>query len=93
MQALLGDLMDDLRGMDYPTAFTLARATVPGVNMAFARLGFRFRGTMPRSCRIGEGIEDMNIWSRSLEDAMTPALEVTASYGSSVSALARSISP
>lgn len=66
MRALLEDLMGDLRDMDYPTAFTLARARIPGVNLAFQRLGFEFRGTMTRSCRIGDGIEDMNILSRAL---------------------------
>ncbi len=66
MQAILGDLMDDLREMDYPTAFTLARARIPGVNLAFQRLGFSLRGTMVQSCRIGQGMEDMNVWSRSL---------------------------
>ena len=77
MQAILGDLMNDLREMDYPTVFTLARASVPGVNLAFAKLGFRLRGTMPRSCRIGEGVEDMNIWSRSLEVVATPVLKAS----------------
>lgn len=66
MQFILEDLLEDLRGLDYPTAFTLARAAIPGVNLAFARLGFGLRGTMPRSCRIGSGIEDMNIWSAEL---------------------------
>jgi putative beta-lysine N-acetyltransferase len=66
MQALLGDLMDDLRQLRYPTAFTLARASVAGVNLAFQRLGFTCRGQMTRSCRIGGGIEDMNVWSRAL---------------------------
>jgi putative beta-lysine N-acetyltransferase len=66
MQAILLDLMDDLRDMDYPTAFTLARARIPGVNLAFCRLGFELCGTMAQSCRIGQGIEDMNVWSRSL---------------------------
>jgi len=64
MQAILSDLMDDLRGMGYPTAFTLARARIPGVNLAFQRLSFEYRGRMTRSCRIGDGIEDMNVWSR-----------------------------
>ena len=64
MQFILDDLIEDLREMGYPTAFTLARAAIPGVNLAFQRLGFELRGTMPQSCRIGEGIEDMNIWSR-----------------------------
>lgn len=66
MQSILNDLMDDLRDLDYPTAFTLARARIPGVNLAFERLGFELRGTMHQSCRIGDGIEDMNVWSRHL---------------------------
>jgi len=66
MQAILEDLMGDLRALAYPTAFTLARAGVPGMNVAFARLGFGCRGVMTRSCRIGAGIEDMNVWSRRL---------------------------
>lgn len=64
MQFILRDLMSDLGRMGYPTAFTLARARIPGVNIAFKRLGFSFRGRMVQSCRIGDGIEDMNIWSR-----------------------------
>ncbi len=66
MQAILSDLMGDLREMGYATAFTLARARQPGINLAFERLGFELHGTMTRSCRIGEGIEDMNVWSRAL---------------------------
>jgi putative beta-lysine N-acetyltransferase len=69
MQAILLDLMDDLRDLDYPTAFTLARARIPGVNLAFYRLGFELCGTMAQSCRIGEGIEDMNVWSRWLAES------------------------
>ena len=66
MQGILSDLMDDMRAMGYPTAFTLARASVPGINLAFWRLGFVWRGQMRNSCRIGGGIEDMNVWSRPL---------------------------
>lgn len=66
MQALLLDLMDDLRALGYPTAYTLARAIEPGMNLAFRRLGFELRGCMTRSCRIGAGIEDMNVLSRAL---------------------------
>lgn len=66
MRAILIDLMEDLRQMDYPTAFTLTRARIPGVNIVFQRLGFEFQGRMASSCLIGEGIEDMNIMSRAL---------------------------
>ncbi len=63
MQRILGDLMLDLQDMNYPTAFTLARARIPGMNRAFQKLGFTYRGRMAKSCRIGDGFEDMNIWS------------------------------
>ncbi len=66
MRTLLMDLMDDLRNLEYPTAFTLARAAIPGVNVAFQRCGFKLRGRMAQSCRIGRGLEDMNVWSRRL---------------------------
>lgn len=66
MKAILSDLMGDLRKMGYDTAFTLARARIAGVNIAFESLGFDLHGTMRSSCRIGQGIEDMNVWSRSL---------------------------
>lgn len=68
MQRILLDLMGDLQAMHYPTAFTLARARIPGINRVFQKLGFRFRGRMAQSCRIGDGLEDMNIWSRSLPE-------------------------
>ena len=68
MQAILADLVVDLKELGYPTAFTLARAQVPGVNLAFQRLGFELRGRMAQSCRIGTGLEDMNVWSRRLAE-------------------------
>ena len=69
MRAIIADLLQDLRQMHYPTAFSLARATEPGINIALQRMGFSLHGTMPQSCRIGSGIEDMNIWSRNLPQA------------------------
>lgn len=72
MRAILEDLMEDLRDLEYATAFTLARARIPGVNIAFQRLGFELRGRMVQSCRIGRGLEDMNVWSRSLLEVPEP---------------------
>lgn len=79
MQALLLDLMGDLANQGYPTAFTLARARIPGMNLAFQRLGFELHGTMTQSCRIGEGIEDINVWSRSLENLAQSEVDACAS--------------
>lgn len=66
MQALLSGLMEDLRELRYPTAFTLARAREAGMNLAFQRLGFGYRGLLGGSCRIGDGMEDITVWSRAL---------------------------
>lgn len=66
MRGLLSALCDDVKALGYPTAFTLARARIPGVNLAFQGLGFELHGCMSRSCRIGEGLEDMNVWSKQL---------------------------
>ncbi|MFT5586160.1 MAG: putative beta-lysine N-acetyltransferase [Cognaticolwellia sp.] len=66
MQALLLGLMEDLSALGYATAYTLARAQEPGMNIAFKRLGFEWNGRMVSSCRIGSGLEDMNVWSRVL---------------------------
>ena len=64
MQSLLTALLDDLERLEFSTAFTMARANQVGMNIVFKRLGFDYNGTMAQSCRIGRGLEDMNVWSR-----------------------------
>lgn len=66
MMTLLKDLMWDLEQKEYYSAFTYARARVPGINILFKKLGFKFCGSVNQSCRIGEGLEDMNMWIREL---------------------------
>lgn len=67
MRALLVSLMKRLsHRQHYPTAFTMARARIPGINILFKQLGFQFCGRLSRSCLIGDGLEDMNIWARQL---------------------------
>lgn len=68
MMILLSDLMWDLEQRDYYTAFTYSRARVPGINILFKKLGFKFCGCVHKSCRIGDGLEDMNMWIRDLPD-------------------------
>lgn len=66
MLTLLSDLMWDLEQKGYYSAFTYSRARIPGINILFKKLGFSYCGSIHRSCRIGEGLEDMNMWIRSL---------------------------
>jgi beta-lysine N6-acetyltransferase len=67
MRAILISLMQKLESsMGYPTAFTMARARIPGINILFKQLGFHYCGRLSKSCHIGDGLEDMNIWARRL---------------------------
>jgi len=66
MMLLISDLMWDLEQKEYYSAFTYARARIPGINILFKKLGFTFCGCIHQSCRIGDGLEDMNMWIREL---------------------------
>ncbi len=67
MQAILKALVGDLRVLGYRTAYTFARATEAGVNLSFQRLECTFQGCIYQSCRIGSGLEDMNVWAMQLD--------------------------
>ena len=53
------------RGMR--TAYTIARAVSPGMNITFARLGYQFSGTLINNTQISGAIESMNIWHKPLD--------------------------
>ncbi|MBF0586610.1 putative beta-lysine N-acetyltransferase [Prosthecochloris sp. N3] len=48
------------------TAYTIARAASPGMNITFSRAGYTFGGTLVNNTNISGGIESMNIWYTSL---------------------------
>lgn len=50
----------------FRTAYTIARANSFGMNLAFARAGYRFGGTLVNNTGIGGGIESMNVWHKTL---------------------------
>ncbi|MEZ4386898.1 MAG: putative beta-lysine N-acetyltransferase [Candidatus Krumholzibacteriia bacterium] len=68
-QKLLGAMERAMRERGLRTAFTIARAYSTGMNVTFARRGYRFGGTLTGNTNIGGQIESMNIWSRPLCDA------------------------
>jgi putative beta-lysine N-acetyltransferase len=47
-------------------AFTIARAVSFGMNITFARRGYRFGGTLVRNTQISGSIESMNVWHKAL---------------------------
>lgn len=51
------------------TAYTIARAASPGMNITFARLGYEFGGTLINNTQISGAIESMNIWYKPLDMA------------------------
>ncbi len=53
--------------------YTLARADEPGMNCAFAKLGYDYTGRLVNNCRMPNGWESMNIWCRRSEP--TPGLD------------------
>lgn len=48
------------------TAYTIARASSPGMNITFSRMGYTFAGRLRNNTNIAGGIESMNVWYRKL---------------------------
>ncbi len=48
------------------TAYTIARAVSPGMNITFARMGYLYSGTLVNNTQISGRIESMNIWYKRL---------------------------
>lgn len=65
-RSLLSRMEHDMTKSGLRTAFTIARAHEPGINIVFARAGYAFAGTLPNNTQIKGGLESMNVWSKSL---------------------------
>jgi putative beta-lysine N-acetyltransferase len=63
---LLAWLEDMVREQSICTAYTIARLVQPGMNLTFARSGYRFGGILPNNTWIGDGLESMTVWHKSL---------------------------
>lgn len=48
--------------MEMKTAYTIARALSPGMNLTFAGRGYRYGGTLVNNTQISGALESMNIW-------------------------------
>ncbi len=48
------------------TAYTIARALSPGMNITFAQLGYHYSGTLIKNTQISGAIESMNVWYKPL---------------------------
>jgi putative beta-lysine N-acetyltransferase len=70
-QGLAGHLLTrmhaDMRETGIRTLYTIARAVSFGMNLTFARLGYRFAGTLTANTQIMGRFESMNVWYRPAE--------------------------
>jgi putative beta-lysine N-acetyltransferase len=65
-QVLLASMEQVIPGHGIRTAFTIARAYSYGMNITFARAGYRFGGTLRNNTQICGRQESMNVWYKSL---------------------------
>jgi beta-lysine N6-acetyltransferase len=67
-QSLLAAMEAAMRERGLRLAFTIARAYSPGMNVTFAKRGYRYGGTLCNNTNISGHIESMNLWSRPLAE-------------------------
>ncbi|MBN2642129.1 MAG: putative beta-lysine N-acetyltransferase [Victivallales bacterium] len=67
LAAHLLTLMEEaMRKKHILTAYTIARAASPGMNITFARLNYAFGGRLKNNTNISGSIESMNVWYKAL---------------------------
>ncbi len=50
------------------TAYTIARAVSPAINITFSRSGYQWCGRLKNNTQISGCIESMNVWYKKLSD-------------------------
>lgn len=63
---LLAELEEVVGKTGVKTCYTIARATSFGMNVTFARSGYKYSGTLTRNTQIAGSLESMNIWYKHL---------------------------
>lgn len=63
---LLQRMEDEMRKLEMKTAYTIARAVSYGINAIFAKMGYKYGGTLTNNTNISGSLESMNIWYKPL---------------------------
>ncbi|MGE4454504.1 MAG: putative beta-lysine N-acetyltransferase [Sphaerochaeta sp.] len=63
---LLAFLEEELKKRGILSAYTIARAISPGMNITFAKAGYSFGGRLHNNTNIAGTIESMNVWYKML---------------------------
>lgn len=65
-QSLLNHMEKYMSDLGFVTAYTIARAASPGMNITFSRLAYRYGGHLVNNTQISGRIESMNVWYKPL---------------------------
>jgi putative beta-lysine N-acetyltransferase len=65
-QHLLTKMEKSMAEQNIKTPFTIARAMSPGMNITFAKMGYKYAGRLLRNTNISGNIETMNVWYKKL---------------------------
>ena len=71
IQKLLNELENELSRKHIFCLYSIARSRSYGMNAAFSRLQYKYRGRLANNCIISEGLEDMNVWVKLLMSQKT----------------------
>jgi putative beta-lysine N-acetyltransferase len=63
---LLKKMETEVRGMGIKLAYTIARASSRGVNIAFGKMGYEYGGMLANNTNISGNLESMNVWYKKL---------------------------
>lgn len=63
---LLSRMEDEIKRKNIKTAYTIARAMSPGMNITFSKLGYKFGGRLKNNTNISASIESMNVWYKAI---------------------------
>ena len=63
---LLARMERDMKARGIKTAYTIARAASPGMNITFGRAGYAFSGRLKNNTQIAGDLESMNVWHKPL---------------------------
>jgi putative beta-lysine N-acetyltransferase len=64
---LLKHMETQMAAQGMATAYTIARAVSPGMNITFARQAYQYNGRLINNTHISGQIESMNVWSKGLQ--------------------------
>lgn len=63
---LLEEMEKNFEELNIKTAFTIARAKSTGMNITFAKKGYKYAGTLINNTDIAGQIESMNVWYKNI---------------------------